>query len=141
MTGEINLRKLALDRKIPYNKLWRKVNLSHLTPQDAINKIEMERLEGEPSRTLLKDPRLKEAKEYVKLYCITLKDAVRALKEVPKYYDNSPIFLGWPLSYWIHNNTEYNIILHMLGNNYSMEEIIEITGIRLKLHYKIRRKR
>lgn len=139
MTLSVNLSKLAKLHKVSYGRLWRLVRLQGLTPQEAINKIEMERLEGDPSRAVLKDPKLNVAKEYVKLYSITLKDVVRALNSLPEEWDNSPLFLGWPLSYWISNNTEYNIILHMLGKNYSMEEIINITGIRLKLHYKIRR--
>lgn len=139
MTGEINLRKLALYRNIPYGKLWRKVNLNHFTPQEAIDAIEKETLYANRPRTSLEEFREEIAKEYVKLYHLRYKDVVRALNSLPEVYDNSPLFLGWPISYWVSNNTEYNVILHMLGNNYSLEEILEITGIRLKLHYKIRR--
>ena len=139
MTGKINLRKLALDRKIPYGKLWRKVNLNHLTPQEAIDALEKETLYANSPKTSLEEFREKLAKEHVKLYHLRYKDVVRALNSLPDYYDNSPLLLGWPISYWVSNNTEYNIIMHMLGNNYPLEEILEITGIRLKLHYKIRR--
>lgn len=139
MTGEINLRKLALDRKIPYNKLWRKVNLSHLTPQEAIDTIEKESLFANSPKTSLEEFREEVAKEKVGFYHLRYKDVVRALNSLPEVFDNSPIFLGWSLSYWVSNKTEYNIILHMLARNYSMEDIIDITGIRLKLHYKIRR--
>ena len=138
MTGKINLRKLALYRNIPYGKLWRKVNLNHLTPQEAIDAIEKESLYATMPKTSLEEFRDGIAKEKVELYHLRYKDAVRALNSLPEVYDNSPLFLGWPLSYWVSNNTEYNIILHMLGNNYSMEEIINITGIRLRLHYKRR---
>lgn len=139
MTGEINLRKLALDRNISYGKLWRKVNLSHLTPQEAIDAIEKETLFANRPKTSLEEFREEVAKEKVELYHLRYKDVVRALNSLPDYYDNSPLFLGWPISYWVSNNTEYAIIMHMLHNNYSLEEIINITGIRLKLHYKIRR--
>ena len=139
MTLSVNLSKLAKLNKVSYGRLWRLVRLQGLTPQDALNKIENERLEGEPSRAVLKDPKIELAREYVKLYYITLKDAVRALNEVPDVFDNSPIFLGWPLSYWISNKTELSVIMNMLSRNYSLEEIIEITGIRLRLHRKIRK--
>ena len=140
MTLQVNLSKLAKLHKVSYGRLYRLVRLQGLTPQEAINKIENERLEGVPSRAVLKDPKLNVAKEYVKLYFITLKDAVRALNKVPDVFDNSPIFLGWPLSYWTNNDTELSVIMHMLGKNYSLEDILKITGIRLKLHRKIRRK-
>lgn len=139
MTGEINLRKLALDRKIPYGKLWRKVNLNRLTPQEAIDAIEKDMLFANSPKTSLEEFREDVAKEKVELYHLRYKDVVRALNSLPDYYDNSPIFLGWPLSYWTNNDTELSVIMHMLGNNYSMEDILKITGIRLKLHYKIRR--
>lgn len=141
MTGEINLRKLALDRKIPYQKLWRKVNLNHLPPQEAIDAIEKDMLFANSPKTSLEEFRDDVAKEKVGLYHLRYKDVVRALNSLPEEWDNSPLFLGWPMSYWTNNNTEYAIVMHMLGNNYSMEEIIKITGIRLKLHNKIRGKR
>lgn len=138
MTGKINLRKLACDRKIHYQKLWRKVNLQHLSPQEAIDAIEKDMLYANSPKTSLEEFREDVAKEKVGLYHLRYKDVVRALNSLPDYYDNSPLFLGWPLSYWINNKTEYSIIINMLHKNYSMEEIIDITGIRLKLHNKIR---
>ena len=68
MTGEINLRKLALDRNISYGRLWRKVNLSHLTPQEAIDAIETESLYAKRPKTSLEEFREEVAKEKVELY-------------------------------------------------------------------------
>lgn len=138
MTLQVNLSKLAKLHKVSYGRLWRLVRLQGLPPQEAIDAIEKETLYANRPKTSLEEFREEVAKEKVELYHLRYKDVVRALNSLPDYYDNSPLFLGWPISYWVSNNTEYAIIMHMLHNNYSMEDILEITGIRLKLHYKIR---
>ena len=139
MTLQVNLSKLAKLHKVNYGRLWRLVRLQGLTPQEAIDAIEKESLYANRPKTSLEEFREGEAKEKVELYHLRYKDVVRALNSLPEYYDNSPLFLGWPLSYWTNNKTEYEVVMHMLYNNYSMEEIIDITGIQLKLHRKIRR--
>ena len=139
MTLSVNLSKLAKLHKLSYGRLWRLVRLCHLTPQDAINKIENERLYANSPKTSLEEFRDKVAKEKVELYHLRYKDAVRALNSLTEVFDNSPLFLGWPLSYWTNNDTELSVIMNMLARNYSLEEIIDITGIRLKLHRKRRK--
>lgn len=139
MTLSVNLSKLAKLHKVSYGRLWRLVRLQGLTPQEAIDAIEKETLYANSNKTSLEEFRDDIAKEKVELYHLRYKDVVRALNSLPEVFDNSPIFLGWPLRYWINNDTELSVIMNMLSRNYSMEEILEITGIRLKLHYKIRR--
>lgn len=125
-----NLKQISRHYGIPYLKLYYLVTTRHWDLQSAIDKLEDVKLakgdyDGQ-DRPLVQQL----AKKY-HLSNVDVYNALNELKDAEEFTENS--FLGLPLTRWVNNDTELKVINNMLFCGFSMEDVLDVTGIRLCL--------
>ena len=127
-----NLKQVSRHYGIPYLKLYYLVNTRHWDLQSAIDKLEDVKLakgdyDGQ-DRPLVQQL----AKKY-HLSNTDVYNALNSLKTDVVKEEGEGSFLGLPLTRWVNNDTELKVINNMLFCGFSMEDTLDVTGIRLCL--------
>lgn len=83
--------------------------------------------------------RKEERRKYESLavqYNLSVKDVRRALSTTPPVLDDTPLLLGWPLSYWVNSVEDLKFILDMERMGIPLQEVREKYSVPLSLHPK-----
>lgn len=112
---------------ISFSSVYKKVLYDCMSEEEAIRAVS--------TTTIRKEERRKYESLAVQ-YNLSVKDVRRALNTTPPVLDDTPLLLGWPLSYWVNSVEDLKFILDMERMGIPLQEVREKYSVPLSLHPK-----